>query len=79
MNRPVGHAMPPEMDYEMDYETALAAAGLLLHKLDARQHMPRHERLAIATYLILDAIRAGRGDAAVPAGVSARAEGEDLA
>ena len=45
------------MPVETDYETALAVAQLLLHRLDARPLMPRHERLAVATYAILDAIR----------------------
>ena len=65
------------MPAETHYEAALAAATLLLLKLDARPLMPRHERLAIATYLILDAIRSG-ADAAVPAGSSGWADGEEV-
>ena len=52
------------MKTQTHYDAALDFARLLLHKLDARTPMPRHERLAIATYLILEAIRAG-ADAAV--------------
>lgn len=62
---------------ETHYEAALAAATHLLHKLDARPLMHRHERLAIATYLILDAIRSG-ADTAVPAGSAAWVDGEDV-
>lgn len=65
------------MPAETHYEEVLATATLLLHKLDARPLMHRHERLAIATYLILDAIRSG-ADAAVPSGSSAWSDGEDL-
>ena len=60
------------MPVETDYEAALAVAQFLLHRLDARPLMPRHERLATATYLILDAIRAGQADATMRAGLSDR-------
>ena len=68
MNLTGEHAMPEEKDYE----AALAVAQFLLHRLDARPLMHRHERLAIATYLILDAIRARQADATMRGGLSDR-------
>jgi hypothetical protein len=39
------------------FGASLAAARLLLQRLDARPDMARHERLATATYIVLDAFR----------------------
>ncbi len=64
------------MTTQTHYDAALAFARLLTHKLDARPHMPRHERLAIATYVILEAIRAG-ADAAVSGRPTAWPDGEN--
>ena len=47
---------------------ALGLARLLREELDIRSGMRPHERLATATYLILDATRAGGAADAPPPG-----------